>query len=445
MLGAACSALLLRASRRASGLGGLLQRNAGAGAAALHGSAGANAADPEPVALAKLKDSFNDATSVTYLEELEKRYHDDPASVDRTWASFFRSLGERAGSEEGREQGEQREAAAEQSRAAGRGAERPHGGRAPPCGRGWGGSLCGRLRLGGASLSLPLEKKQPWRRGGGAAVDRPSSASAPQQPLPLPPSHWTPARHIAQQRSQPAAPPPHRQNTKQKTTNTTTTPLRLGRPRRRDRRGLRPLRARRVGRLALGRRRDLQPDDPGVDAPGHDGARVPGQRPLCRQAGPARARGAAAQPGARPGELRLQRGRHGPRVSVGDACWGVVGVCSCVIVSVWCTVCCRVLLCVVVCVVVVCVVGCCVLLCVVVCTVQCVVCCCTVCVSVLLCAVLRWFSRCICLVQHQQPSPSNKKTPTKHQQNQKGSTSARGRAPPASWPRTGRSARCARP
>ena len=124
MLGAACSALLLRASRRASGLGGLLQRNAGAGAAALHGSAGANAADPEPVALAKLKDSFNDATSVTYLEELEKRYHDDPASVDRTWASFFRSLGERAGAVRGG--GESRRESSErrrQSRAEQRGGE----------------------------------------------------------------------------------------------------------------------------------------------------------------------------------------------------------------------------------------------------------------------------------------------------------------------------------
>ena len=52
------------------------------------------AADPEPVPMSKLKDSFNDATSVTYLEELEKRYLDDPGSVDRTWASFFKSMGE---------------------------------------------------------------------------------------------------------------------------------------------------------------------------------------------------------------------------------------------------------------------------------------------------------------------------------------------------------------
>jgi len=61
---------------------------------AYHASAGPLAAEAEPVPLSKLKDSFNDATSVTYLEELEKRYLDDPSSVDRTWASFFRSLGE---------------------------------------------------------------------------------------------------------------------------------------------------------------------------------------------------------------------------------------------------------------------------------------------------------------------------------------------------------------
>lgn len=48
---------------------------------------------PAAVPLSKLKDSFNDGTSITYLEELEKRYKSDPNSVDRTWASFFRSLG----------------------------------------------------------------------------------------------------------------------------------------------------------------------------------------------------------------------------------------------------------------------------------------------------------------------------------------------------------------
>ena len=48
---------------------------------------------PQPVPLSKLKDSFNDGTSITYLEELERRFQNDPASVDRTWASFFNSLG----------------------------------------------------------------------------------------------------------------------------------------------------------------------------------------------------------------------------------------------------------------------------------------------------------------------------------------------------------------
>ncbi|BDA47181.1 2-oxoglutarate dehydrogenase, mitochondrial [Coccomyxa sp. Obi] len=48
--------------------------------------------DPKPVPLPKLKDSFLDGTSSTYLEELEERYRADPTSVDKSWASFFRSL-----------------------------------------------------------------------------------------------------------------------------------------------------------------------------------------------------------------------------------------------------------------------------------------------------------------------------------------------------------------
>lgn len=56
-------------------------------------SAEAGQAHPKPVPLSKLKDSFLDGTSSTYLEELEQRYREDPASVDRTWASFFKSMG----------------------------------------------------------------------------------------------------------------------------------------------------------------------------------------------------------------------------------------------------------------------------------------------------------------------------------------------------------------
>ena len=44
--------------------------------------------------LSKLKDSFLDGTSSNYLEELEERYRTNPSSVDKTWASFFRSMGE---------------------------------------------------------------------------------------------------------------------------------------------------------------------------------------------------------------------------------------------------------------------------------------------------------------------------------------------------------------
>lgn len=85
VLGAQSGGVLLRGGKR---LSKLLER-------AYHNSRGPFAAEPEPVPLCKLKDSFNDATSVTYLEELEKRYLDDPGSIDRTWASFFKSLGRR--------------------------------------------------------------------------------------------------------------------------------------------------------------------------------------------------------------------------------------------------------------------------------------------------------------------------------------------------------------
>lgn len=48
---------------------------------------------PKPVPMSKLKDSFLDGTSSTYLEDMEERYRQDPSSVDKSWASFFRSLG----------------------------------------------------------------------------------------------------------------------------------------------------------------------------------------------------------------------------------------------------------------------------------------------------------------------------------------------------------------
>ncbi len=60
----------------------------------LHSSAGSNKpAAPKAVPLSKLKDGFNDATSVAYLEDLEKRFNENPDSIDRTWASFFTNLG----------------------------------------------------------------------------------------------------------------------------------------------------------------------------------------------------------------------------------------------------------------------------------------------------------------------------------------------------------------
>jgi hypothetical protein len=53
----------------------------------------ATATPPKPVPLAKMKDSFLDGTSSTYLEQLQERFNENPESVDKTWASFFRSLG----------------------------------------------------------------------------------------------------------------------------------------------------------------------------------------------------------------------------------------------------------------------------------------------------------------------------------------------------------------
>jgi 2-oxoglutarate dehydrogenase N-terminus len=48
---------------------------------------------PQPVPISKMYDNFLDGTSSTYLEELERRYQEDPESVDKTWAGFFRSVG----------------------------------------------------------------------------------------------------------------------------------------------------------------------------------------------------------------------------------------------------------------------------------------------------------------------------------------------------------------
>jgi hypothetical protein len=86
-------------SRRAGGVSRLLRAVAlPSSAASLHATAEAGGAasqpHPKPVPLSKLKDSFLDGTSSTYLEELEERYRHNPASVDKTWASFFKSLGE---------------------------------------------------------------------------------------------------------------------------------------------------------------------------------------------------------------------------------------------------------------------------------------------------------------------------------------------------------------
>ena len=49
--------------------------------------------EPQPVPISKMTDNFLDGTSSSYLEELERRYLEDPGSVDATWAGFFKSVG----------------------------------------------------------------------------------------------------------------------------------------------------------------------------------------------------------------------------------------------------------------------------------------------------------------------------------------------------------------
>jgi hypothetical protein len=80
------SSVAARLSRRARGLQPLAVR--------AFQSSGDKLGEAEPVPLSKLKDSFLDGTSSSYLEELEERYRANPRSVDKTWASFFHSMGE---------------------------------------------------------------------------------------------------------------------------------------------------------------------------------------------------------------------------------------------------------------------------------------------------------------------------------------------------------------
>ncbi|KAI3434698.1 hypothetical protein D9Q98_002760 [Chlorella vulgaris] len=78
------SSVAARLSRRARGLQPLAVR--------AFQSSGDKLGEAEPVPLSKLKDSFLDGTSSSYLEELEERYRANPRSVDKTWASFFHSM-----------------------------------------------------------------------------------------------------------------------------------------------------------------------------------------------------------------------------------------------------------------------------------------------------------------------------------------------------------------
>jgi hypothetical protein len=49
--------------------------------------------DPQPVPISKMFDNFLDGTSSSYLEELERKFQEDPNSIDKTWAGFFRHVG----------------------------------------------------------------------------------------------------------------------------------------------------------------------------------------------------------------------------------------------------------------------------------------------------------------------------------------------------------------
>jgi hypothetical protein len=64
-----------------------------AAASLLRGFAAAAPPPPAPVPLSRMSDSFADGASAAYLDEIEARFRENPASVDKTWANFFRVLG----------------------------------------------------------------------------------------------------------------------------------------------------------------------------------------------------------------------------------------------------------------------------------------------------------------------------------------------------------------
>lgn len=78
---------------RALAFAALPPRAVAASAAAARGFAAAAPPPPAPVPLSRMSDSFADGASAAYLDELEARFRENPASVDKTWANFFRILG----------------------------------------------------------------------------------------------------------------------------------------------------------------------------------------------------------------------------------------------------------------------------------------------------------------------------------------------------------------
>lgn len=85
--------MMLRAAKRLRSSGGSGRAMMDFARRTLGSSSSSLAQHPQPTQLSKLKDSFLDGTSGSYLETIEERYRADPSSVDKSWASFFKSLG----------------------------------------------------------------------------------------------------------------------------------------------------------------------------------------------------------------------------------------------------------------------------------------------------------------------------------------------------------------
>lgn len=77
-----------------------VQQNAWAAVSVLHSHGprarafAAAPATPMAVPQSKMADSHLNGASTAYLEELEARFRENPASVDKSWSNFFNLIGE---------------------------------------------------------------------------------------------------------------------------------------------------------------------------------------------------------------------------------------------------------------------------------------------------------------------------------------------------------------